>query len=293
MTDQLVNIFVNVKPENRANNNVGGVADAQVELIGSASIHPVTPTGTLAKLSNVHTCMRLPNHNHNFTYDQLGYVEAAQDGSGLVSTWGYMNAVIEKSTNLYEALSDFWPEKDSPYSDDDLAGIHALSTQIKARFVFNPHFFQKIVDLARQLPVHFPQGELPKLTSGVASAITFSRSQAASVVGHMMLCTVTNQKTGPEQQHWNGWWANFGPWFHRHTQPTETYATALFHYVDQIHDFHPDVLNAPIKFTRLVQAPLNDWHADNSLFKVVEILQQDPQLVALEQPGVVALSYCQ
>lgn len=238
--------------------------------------------------------MRLPNHNHNFTYDQLGYVDAAahDNDSGLVSMWDYVNAVIEKSSNLYEALLDFWPDKDNPYnSDDDLAGIHALSSQIKAQFVFNPLFFQKIVHLARQLPVHFPLGEIPKLTSGVASAITFSRSQAASVVCHMMLCTVTNQKTGLEQQHWNGWWANFGPWFYRHTQPTETYATALFHYVDQINDFHPDVLNAPIKFTRLVQEPFNDWHADDSFLKVVEILQQDPQLAALEQPGVVESSF--
>ena len=57
--------------------------------------------------------MRLPNHNHNFTYDQLGYVDAAahDNDSGLVSMWDYVNAVIEKSSNLYEALLDFWPDK--------------------------------------------------------------------------------------------------------------------------------------------------------------------------------------
>jgi Poly (ADP-ribose) glycohydrolase (PARG) len=282
-----------IKPENGVNNkdnNVGEITNAPGELL-SASIHPVTSTGTGTKISGAYPCMRLPNHSQNFTYDQLGYVDTEQNDSGLVGMWDYVNAVIDKSANLYEALSDFWPEKDNPYSSDELAGMNALPTQIKEQFVFNPQFFQKIAALARQLPVHFPQGEIPRLTAGVASHITFSRSQAASIVAHMMLCTLTNQKTGPKQQHWNDWWANFGPWFHRHTQPTETYMTALFHYINEINDSPPYMLSAPIQFTRLVHNPLNDWHTDHSLFKVVEMLQQDPQLVALEERGVVELSF--
>ncbi|KAJ8126511.1 hypothetical protein O1611_g7128 [Lasiodiplodia mahajangana] len=217
--------------------------------------------------------------------DDLGELE---DADGQVPFWNILAELLRSSvktpTQLAELLDTIAVTlrgNSGPAGDYRL--LKSFISASKPEF-FDTHW-PLIVQLALELPEHFPSGNLPVLgVEGSPSNLRLSRRQTACLVVHQFLCTLRAPV-------WREDFFDFSIWYgsgQRHEEACKIYMTCLFTYLDT---FLPTSNKSPddrdITYT-LVTAETN-YTASGSLpvsLSSVEIIVVDNYQTSPEQLGL-------
>ena len=131
---------------------------------------------------------------------------------------------------------------------------HVLSQQPTAAALIS-----LLAELALKLPDLFPEGSMPGLARGERRRVRVSRAQAASLLAHMLLCSVLvhDQLRGRYCGHFTGAKAPTGPqtffyWLYIQENSTNIYLRTLLTYFGHTQTLTPEQLEEEISFERFV-----------------------------------------
>ncbi|KAJ2971352.1 hypothetical protein NUW58_g9441 [Xylaria curta] len=155
-----------------------------------------------------------------------------EDVNGEVPFWNILTLLlkspVETPTQLAELLDTIavtFRDRSGPAGDYQL--LKSFISDSHPEF-FNP-LWPLIVQLALELPQHFPHGSLQVLGSeGSSSTLKLSRRQAACLVVHQFLCTLRPSA-------WRRDFFDFSIWYssgQRHEQACRIYLACLFTYLE-------------------------------------------------------------
>ena len=202
--------------------------------------------------------------------------------------WRYVDAVLRRADSFTAAVSLLWPQAHwgtAPgLPEPGCKGLEDfLESGEGAPFRLDAAEWSRLREVALELPMHFPGGELEILHAGEDKTLHFSRRQLACLVVHQALCSLTTerqQQTG--RPHWNSWWCNFGVWYQAAPSQNHNYLKSLFAYLKRVAS--PAGLDAPereIQFARTRFADdLAGWQQCAAPLGEFEITRKGPQAFA-------------
>ncbi|KAI0440921.1 poly glycohydrolase-domain-containing protein [Xylaria telfairii] len=179
-----------------------------------------------------------------------------EDADGQVPFWPLFTALLSSSvetpTQLAELLDTIAVTlrgSSGPAGDYQL--LKSFIGDLQSSF-FN-EYWPLIVQLALDLPQHFPGGSLPVLgTEGSPSSLKLSRSQTACLVVHQFLCTLRAPV-------WREDFFDFSIWYasgQRHEQACRIYLTCFFTYLDTLrHTAEPPPDDHGVTYTLVTAEP--------------------------------------
>ncbi|KAI3324422.1 hypothetical protein HD806DRAFT_67943 [Xylariaceae sp. AK1471] len=157
--------------------------------------------------------------------------EEIEDADGQVPFWPVLTTLlrspVESPTQLAELLDTIAVTlRDTPGPAGDYQLLKSFISDSKPAFLNT--YWQLIVQLALELPRHFPGGSLPTL--GVQNALELSKRQTACLIVHQFLCTLRAPVWREEYFDFSIWYASG----QRHEQACRIYLTCLFTYLEAI-----------------------------------------------------------
>jgi poly(ADP-ribose) glycohydrolase len=136
-------------------------------------------------------------------------------------------------TSLLDTISVTLRDMSHPAGDYALLK-EAITSQFGNETNFFTNVWPRIVDLALEMPVLFPSGRLPILGRGGAEELVLSRRQAACLVVHMFLRTVS----APEWKEEGEGLHDFGIWYaeegQRQVSAARAYLGAVMRYFGEV-----------------------------------------------------------
>ncbi|KAF9783067.1 hypothetical protein IL306_010101 [Fusarium sp. DS 682] len=157
-------------------------------------------------------------------------VEVEEDDDGKIPFWPLLEHLVctpvSSIAQLIDRLQTISANADTCQDNDYGFLKHFLQEQGEAK-ILNV-IWAKICDIALALPTYFPTGQLELLRSG--SLLDLSRGQAACLVVHQFLCSLTPQRNDDGYQ-------DLGIWFsseQRHPAAVKMYLEALFTYFESL-----------------------------------------------------------
>ncbi|KAJ3572571.1 hypothetical protein NPX13_g5002 [Xylaria arbuscula] len=156
-----------------------------------------------------------------------------EDPNGRVPFWPIFTTLLESTpittpvhlTELLDAIAVTLRGSSGPAGDYEFLKSYITSSQP----AFFSTYWPLIVQLALELPEHFPSGSLCILgAEGASYTLSLSRRQTACLVVHQLLCTLRAPV-------WREDFFDFGMWYassQRHEEACKIYLTCLFTYLE-------------------------------------------------------------
>ncbi|KAJ8111664.1 hypothetical protein ONZ43_g5566 [Nemania bipapillata] len=187
-------------------------------------------------------------------YDRFSILddpEHLEDADGQVPFWSILTTLLKSSVEtpaelieLLDTIAVTLREGSGPAGDYQLLKSFISSSQSA---FFDTHW-PLIVQLALELPQHFPSGSLQVLGNEDSCAtLKLSKRQAACLVVHQFLCTLRAPA-------WREDFFDFGIWYgssQRHDEACKIYLTCLFTYLET--------------FLPTAKQPQDDWYITYTL----------------------------
>jgi poly(ADP-ribose) glycohydrolase len=159
--------------------------------------------------------------------------DVEEDDDGHVHFWPVLCAILAERAGSVHAVIDRLETiaavlGTTRSGETDAYGMLAAVLTSGDYSSFCDVVWPKIVELALQMPLYYPDGRLPVLHAG--QQLRLSRGQAACLVAHQFLCTVAAPPHRSE-------FFDFRIWYRgrqRHPRAAEMYLTALLAYFDQL-----------------------------------------------------------
>ncbi|KAI1429725.1 poly glycohydrolase-domain-containing protein [Xylaria sp. FL1777] len=154
-----------------------------------------------------------------------------EDAEGQVSFWHVLTTLLRSSieiptqlAKLLDTIAVTLRGSSGPAGDYQLLKSFISDSQP----AFFDAYWPLIVQLALELPQHFPSGNLPVLgADGSPSSLKLSRRQTACLVVHQFLCTLRSPDWREEYFDFSIWYASG----QRHEQACRIYLKCLFAYL--------------------------------------------------------------
>ena len=200
-------------------------------------------------------CYCLPSHPSALVPDPLSICESYD--SMEVAKWLMVSRLVGKgSITNFEELEDVITSFKPDVQFDTLKVVVDRRDPV--------HFFSTVVPaictMMLQMPMLFPTGELPVLTPGEDTSVTFTREQVSCLLSHMFFCTL-------EPPSWSQYWANFDIWYNSNSPPVKAYLEVLLTYFTQLAEGRQSGADTPpglVTFHRRVLTSPPDWKSSTS-----------------------------
>ncbi|KAI1131109.1 poly glycohydrolase-domain-containing protein [Nemania abortiva] len=162
----------------------------------------------------------------------LDDLEGLEDADGQVPFWHILTALLRSSVKAPDQLAELLDTVAVTLrGSSGPAGDYQLLRSVisDSQPAFFDTYWPLIIQLALELPQHFPSGSVQVLsTEGSPCTLQLSRRQAASLVVHQFLCTLRAPV-------WREDFFDFSIWYgsgQRHEEACRIYLTCVFAYLE-------------------------------------------------------------
>ncbi|KAH7151808.1 hypothetical protein B0J13DRAFT_248940 [Dactylonectria estremocensis] len=180
----------------------------------------------------------LPNSPSCYVLDRFSDlpedVIVEEDGAGRVPFWPLLQFLLQESvsgaSHLIDRLQTIAANTEASHGDDYGSLKSFLAGDIFRAEEFFGSTWPNLHDIALDLPLYFPQGQLDLLEPG--HPLRLSRGQVACLVVHQFLCSIVPQRQDDGYQDFGIWYASR----QRHPVAVEMYLSSLFVYFESLPD---------------------------------------------------------